>query len=76
MTYCTLLSSCLVASDIEWLYLQDVVAPKEYTAWCSKLLVQYKAAFKLVQCDEYPTVEAFVKKYKVRLVHKVYCIIY
>lgn len=44
---------------------QDVVPPKEYTAWCSKLLVQYKAAFKLVQCEECPSVEAFVKKYKV-----------
>ncbi|KAG7163643.1 Vacuolar protein sorting-associated protein 28-like [Homarus americanus] len=50
--------------SLEKMYIKDVVPPKEYTAWCSKLLVQYKAAFKLVQCDEYSTVEAFVKKYK------------
>lgn len=50
--------------SLEKMYIKDVVPPKEYTAWCSKLLVQYKAAFKLVQCDEYPSVENFVKKYK------------
>jgi ESCRT-I complex subunit VPS28 len=36
-----------------------------YTAACSKLLVQYKAAFKQVQNEEFPTVERFMKKYKV-----------
>ena len=36
-----------------------------YTAACSKLLVQYKAAFKQVQNDEFPNVENFMKKYKV-----------
>jgi hypothetical protein len=38
-----------------------------YTAACSKLLVQYKAAFKQVQNDEFPNVERFMKKYKVLL---------
>lgn len=42
------------------------MTPKEYTAACSKLLVQYKSAIKLVQGhDECPNVEAFVKKFKV-----------
>ena len=35
-----------------------------YTATCSKLLVQYKAAFKQVQ-SEFTTVEEFMKKYRV-----------
>lgn len=35
-----------------------------YTGACSKLLVQYKAAFKLVQGD-FSTVEQFMKKYRV-----------
>ncbi|XP_076041972.1 vacuolar protein sorting 28 [Oratosquilla oratoria] len=50
--------------SLEKMYIKDVISPKEYTAWCSKLLVQYKAAFKLVASDEFPNVEAFVKKYK------------
>ena len=33
---------------------------------CSKLLVQYKAAFKQVQNDEFPNVENFMKKYTYR----------
>ena len=37
-----------------------------YTAACSKLLVQYKAAFRQVQGSEFPTVEAFMKKCKVK----------
>ena len=40
-----------------------------YTAACSKLLVQYKAAFKQVQGTEFPTVEAFMKKCKVRQIN-------
>ena len=40
------------------------MASKEYTANCKKLLVQYKAAFKQVQGDEFPTVEKFMKKYR------------
>ncbi|KAJ8305350.1 hypothetical protein KUTeg_015895 [Tegillarca granosa] len=35
-----------------------------YTAACSKLLVQYKAAFKQVQSSEFQTVEQFMKKYR------------
>ena len=37
---------------------------QEYTGNCSKLLVQYKQAFKQVQGDEFPTVEAFMAKYR------------
>ncbi|XP_074641050.1 vacuolar protein sorting-associated protein 28 homolog [Tubulanus polymorphus] len=49
---------------LEKAYIKDAVTPKEYTAACSKLLVQYKAAFRQVQNDEFPTVEAFTKKMK------------
>ena len=49
---------------LEKAYIKDSVASKEYTANCKKLLVQYKAAFKQVQGDEFPTVETFMKKYR------------
>ncbi|XP_014666441.1 PREDICTED: vacuolar protein sorting-associated protein 28 homolog isoform X2 [Priapulus caudatus] len=49
---------------LEKAYIKDAVTPKEYTAACSKLLVQYKAAFKQVQCDDFPTVETFMRKYR------------
>ncbi|KAI1295451.1 Vacuolar protein sorting-associated protein 28 -like protein [Halotydeus destructor] len=48
---------------LEKAHIKDCVTPKEYTAACSKLLCQYKAAFKQVQ-GEFPSVEVFVKKYK------------
>ncbi|RWS17000.1 vacuolar sorting protein VPS28-like protein [Dinothrombium tinctorium] len=48
---------------LEKAYIKDCVHPKEYTAACSKLLCQYKAAFKQVQ-DEFPNIEAFMKKYR------------
>ena len=40
---------------------------QRYTGACSRLLVQYKAAFKQVEGGEYPTVESFMKKNKVSL---------
>lgn len=46
---------------LEKAYIKDSVLPKEYTAACTRLLEQYKAAFKQVKSDEYPTVEAFMK---------------
>lgn len=49
---------------LEKAYIKDSVTPREYTAACSKLLVQYKAAFKQVQGDEFPTVETFMKKFR------------
>ena len=49
---------------LEKAYIKDCVTPKEYTAACSKLLVQVKAGFKQVQTDEFPTIEAFTKKCK------------
>nr|CAD7408706.1 unnamed protein product [Timema cristinae] len=50
--------------NLEKAYIRDCVTPKEYTAACSRLLVQYKAAFKQVQGDEFPNITAFVKKYR------------
>ena len=49
---------------LEKAYIRDSVASKEYTANCKKILVQYKAAFKQVQGEDFPTVEKFVKKYR------------
>jgi len=49
---------------LEKSYIKDCVTPKEYTAACSKLLVQYKAAFKQVQGDEFPTVDVFMNKFR------------
>ncbi|KAF5299335.1 hypothetical protein FQA39_LY02508 [Lamprigera yunnana] len=50
--------------QLEKAYIRDCVTPKEYTGACSKLLVQYKAAFRQVQNDAFPTVDAFVRKYR------------
>uniref|UniRef100_A0A6M2CLG9 Vacuolar protein sorting-associated protein 28 homolog n=1 Tax=Rhipicephalus microplus TaxID=6941 RepID=A0A6M2CLG9_RHIMP len=49
---------------LEKAYIKDCVTPKEYTAACSKLLVQYKAAFKQVQGPEFSTVEAFMAAFR------------
>jgi len=49
---------------LEKAYIKDCVTAKEYTAACSKLLVQYKAAFKQVQGEEFPNVEVFMKKFR------------
>ncbi|ESO01541.1 hypothetical protein HELRODRAFT_81548 [Helobdella robusta] len=49
---------------LEKAYIKDSVTPSEYTAACSKLLVQIKAAFKQVQDDEHPTIEEFTRKRK------------
>lgn len=40
--------------NLEKAYVWDCITPQEYTASCSKLLVQYKVAFKQVQGDEFP----------------------
>jgi len=51
--------------SLEKAYVKDAVKPKEYTSACSKLLTQYKAAYKLVQgYEDCPNVEAFVRMYK------------
>ncbi|CAH0551012.1 unnamed protein product [Brassicogethes aeneus] len=50
--------------QLEKAYIRDCVTPKEYTGACSKLLVQFKAAFRQVKGDEFLTVDAFVKKYR------------
>lgn len=50
--------------NLEKAYIWDCITPQEYTAACSKYLVQYKVAFKQVQTDECPTIDAFVKKFR------------
>ncbi|KAI4500583.1 hypothetical protein M0802_004175 [Mischocyttarus mexicanus] len=49
---------------LEKAYIRDCVTPKEYTAACSKLLVQYRAAFKQVQSDQFPTIDAFARAFR------------
>lgn len=50
--------------NLEKAYIWDCITPQEYTAACSKYLVQYKVAFKQVQTDEFPTIDSFVKKFR------------
>lgn len=50
--------------QLEKAYIRDCVTPKEYTGACSKLLVQYKAAFRQVN-NEFKNVDEFVKKFRV-----------
>lgn len=47
---------------LEKAYIKDAVTSKEYTAACSKLLTQYKAAFKQID-KEFGSAEQFLKKY-------------
>ncbi|KAI8433103.1 hypothetical protein MSG28_013955 [Choristoneura fumiferana] len=49
---------------LEKAYMRDCVRAQEYTAMCSRLLVQYRVAFKQVQGDEFPTIESFVTKFR------------
>lgn len=48
---------------LEKAYIKDAVTSKEYTAACSKLLTQYKAAFKQID-KEFGIPEQFLKKYR------------
>lgn len=50
--------------NLEKAYIWDCITPQEYTAACSKFLVQFKVAFKQVQNDDFPTVDSFVKKFR------------
>lgn len=50
--------------NLEKAYIWDCITPQEYTAACSKYLVQFKVAFKQVQNDDYPTVDSFVRKFR------------
>ncbi|KAF7261847.1 hypothetical protein EG68_00827 [Paragonimus skrjabini miyazakii] len=49
---------------LEKAYIKDYINSKEYTAACTRLIVQYKAAFKQIQGTEFPTIETFMHKYK------------
>uniref|UniRef100_A0A8C4ND18 Vacuolar protein sorting-associated protein 28 homolog n=1 Tax=Eptatretus burgeri TaxID=7764 RepID=A0A8C4ND18_EPTBU len=49
---------------LEKAYIKDCVTSNEYTAACSRLLVQYKAAFKQVQGSEFQTIQDFCNKFK------------
>lgn len=48
---------------LEKAYIKDAVTSREYTAACSKLLTQFKAAFKQID-KEFKTVEDFLRKYR------------
>lgn len=48
---------------LEKALIKDCVTQTEYTAACSKLLSQYKAAFKQVQ-EDFPNIEDFMKRYR------------
>jgi len=48
---------------LEKVFSRDFIAPKEYTAECSKLLVQFKVTLKLL---EGTNIEEFIKKYRIQ----------
>lgn len=48
---------------LEKAYIKDAITSKEYTAACSKLLTQYKAAFKQID-KEFGSAEQFLRKYR------------
>lgn len=48
---------------LEKAYIRDSITAKEYTAACSKLLVQFNVAFNQVKSDEFPTIESFMNKF-------------
>ncbi|KAK9402838.1 vacuolar protein sorting-associated protein 28 like [Crotalus adamanteus] len=49
---------------LEKAYIKDCVNPNEYTAACSRLLVQYKAAFKQVQGLEINSIDDFCRRFR------------
>uniref|UniRef100_A0A3B1KI27 Vacuolar protein sorting-associated protein 28 homolog n=1 Tax=Astyanax mexicanus TaxID=7994 RepID=A0A3B1KI27_ASTMX len=49
---------------LEKAYIKDCVTPNEYTGACSRLLVQYKAAFKQVQGSDVGSIDDFCRKYR------------
>ncbi|XP_064557259.1 vacuolar protein sorting-associated protein 28 homolog [Zonotrichia leucophrys gambelii] len=49
---------------LEKAYIKDCVTPNEYTAACSRLLVQFKAALKQVQGGEIGTIDDFCRKFR------------
>ncbi|NWS79093.1 VPS28 protein, partial [Crotophaga sulcirostris] len=50
---------------LEKAYIKDCVSPNEYTAACSRLLVQFKAALKQVQGSEISSIDDFCRKFRV-----------
>lgn len=50
---------------LERAYIKDCIRHEEYHAECSRLIAQVKPAYRQVQAD-FPSIEAFVKKYRVR----------
>ncbi|KAK4805827.1 hypothetical protein QYF61_000433 [Mycteria americana] len=49
---------------LEKAYIKDCVSPNEYTAACSRLLVQFKAALKQVQGSEISSIDDFCRKFR------------
>uniref|UniRef100_A0A8V5H2U1 Vacuolar protein sorting-associated protein 28 homolog n=2 Tax=Melopsittacus undulatus TaxID=13146 RepID=A0A8V5H2U1_MELUD len=49
---------------LEKAYIKDCVTPNEYTAACSRLLVQFKAALKQVQGNEISSIDEFCRKFR------------
>ncbi|XP_067882340.1 vacuolar protein sorting-associated protein 28 homolog [Heterodontus francisci] len=49
---------------LEKTYIKDCVTPTEYTAACSRLLVQYKAAFRQVQGQTSAQLMSFCRRYR------------
>eukprot|EP00123_Amoebidium_parasiticum_P012408 comp21333_c0_seq1/m.29232 comp21333_c0_seq1/g.29232 ORF comp21333_c0_seq1/g.29232 comp21333_c0_seq1/m.29232 type:complete len:288 (-) comp21333_c0_seq1:343-1206(-) len=48
---------------LEKAYIKDSITPREYTPACEKLIAQFKTCMNLLK-DEVPSLEAFMKEYK------------
>ncbi|KAK2118471.1 Vacuolar protein-sorting-associated protein 28 [Saguinus oedipus] len=53
-----------ITQALEKAYIKDCVSPSEYTVACSRLLVQYKAAFRQVQGSEISSTDEFCRKFR------------
>uniref|UniRef100_A0A672TKS6 Vacuolar protein sorting-associated protein 28 homolog n=1 Tax=Strigops habroptila TaxID=2489341 RepID=A0A672TKS6_STRHB len=58
------LFSIVTLQALEKAYIKDCVSPNEYTAACSRLLVQFKAALKQVQGAEISSIDDFCRKFR------------
>lgn len=59
--------------NLEKAYIWDCITPQEYTASCSKYLVQYKVAFKQVQSEEFPVSWTHIKCCQSKLEYNLRC---
>ncbi|CDZ98020.1 Vacuolar sorting protein VPS28 [Phaffia rhodozyma] len=60
----TLFSIVVSLEYLERAYVRDSISAKEYTPACTRLLSQYKGILKLVPEREFPSLEAFMERFR------------